>query len=369
MITYILLSIFSVSLLIQLYYVLFYFTKILRKEPKLDTNSHKAVSVIICAHNESVNLKKLLPILLSQNYHKYEIVVVNDRSYDETEDYLKELFATHSDKIKIVTVDDIPSKMDPKKYALTLGIKAAKHDYVLLTDADCVPYNNNWILQMQSHIQNDSCIVLGVSQYKKIKSLLNSFIRFETFITAIQYLSFAIKGNPYMGVGRNLMYHKSIFFDNKGFHPHMDLTGGDDDLFINKVANNTNTYVAISIESQTISIPKVHLKEWVVQKTRHLSVGKHYSKGIKFSLFSIYFSNLLFIFISPFLLFQIDFFLFVVYAILFRWILIMVIFGLIIKKLRFNFDVWIVPFFDILYPIYQTIIGINARFTKKVKWR
>ncbi len=354
---------------VQLYFYLFYFIKLARFKTQVDTQTHRPISVIVCAHNEYENLKKLIPLLLVQNYHQYEIVIVNDRSYDATEDYLKEKMSLFKDKIKIVTIEDIPTKMDAKKYALTLGIKAAKYDYVLLTDADCVPYNNNWILQMQAHATKEPCIVLGISQYEVRNSFLNSFIRFETFFTALQYLSFAIKGKPYMGVGRNLMYHKSIFFDNKGFHPHMDTTGGDDDLFIAKVATASNTFVAIDIESQTISTPKTSISEWFTQKKRHLSVGKYYSNSMKLRLSLLYISNLFILIFGCGLFFQSEFYIYILYSILVRYILQFAIFGIVAKKLRYNLQMWLLPFFDILYPIYIVVLGTNARFTKKVKWK
>lgn len=354
---------------VQYFFILYYFIKLARVKINTDTQTHRPISVIVCAHNEYENLKKLVSQLLLQNYHQFEIVIVNDRSYDLTEDFIKEQIVLFKDKIKLVTVEEIPSKMDAKKYALTLGIKAAKYDYVLLTDADCVPYNNNWILQMQAHATNEPCIVLGISQYEAQNGFLNNFIRYETFFTALQYMSFALRGKPYMGVGRNLLYHKSVFFDNKGFHPHMDTTGGDDDLFIAKVANKNNTFIAINIESQTVSTPKKTYSEWFVQKKRHLSVSKYYETGIKCRLGMLYFSNLAILILGCVLLFQSEYYIYILYSILLRYVLQIAVFGVVAKKLRYNLQMWLLPLFDLLYPIYIIVIGTNARFTKKVKWK
>src|SRR5690606_33778770 len=121
-----------------------------------------------------------------------------------------------------------------KKYGLTLGIKAASHEWILLTDADCRPNSRRWIRSMSRYFDEDTQFVLGFSPYRATAGLLNLFIRFETMLTAIQYFSFGWLGNPYMGVGRNLAYRKSKFLEEKGFNNFLHVTGGDDDLFVNQ---------------------------------------------------------------------------------------------------------------------------------------
>src|SRR5690606_12086614 len=105
-----------------------------------------------------------------------------------------------------------------KKYAITLGIKAAKYDWILLTDADCRPNTNQWINAISSRFVGDKDFVLAYSAYEQRAGFLNLFIRFETLFTAIQYIAYALAGNPYMGVGRNLAYRKAVFLENKGFN-------------------------------------------------------------------------------------------------------------------------------------------------------
>ena len=132
------LSCFGVFLALQLFFWLFFFTALAAHKEQYETEGHKPISVIICAHNELENLRRLIPVLIQQNYHDYEIIIINDRSFDETEDFLKEQILLHK-KLKVVTVENVPVKMDPKKYALTLGIKAATHEHLLFSDADCIP--------------------------------------------------------------------------------------------------------------------------------------------------------------------------------------------------------------------------------------
>jgi len=177
-----------------------------------------------------------------------------------------------------------------KKYPLSIGIREAKHEIILLTDADCVPASEHWIEKMQNGYDENIEIVLGYGAYHKRKGLLNKLIRFETFHTALQYLSYALAGIPYMGVGRNLSYKKSLFIRNKGFSSINHIPGGDDDLFINKTATKKNTAVVIDPDAITRSIPKTTWGGWLRQKSRHYSTAKFYKPKHKF-LLGLYFAT------------------------------------------------------------------------------
>ena len=155
---------------------------------------------------------------------------------------------------------------------------------LLLTDADCEPVGANWISSMVKNYETNTEIVLGYGPYKKKKGLLNRIIRYDTFFVAMQYLSFAAAGMPYMGVGRNLSYRRSMFFRNKGFTSHYKVVSGDDDLFINQVASKKNTRIAIDPESFMYSDAKTDFKGWIRQKLRHMSAGKLYKPKFKIIL-------------------------------------------------------------------------------------
>jgi len=252
------------------------------------------ISVLICAKNEAENLKLFLPSIINQDYTKFEIVLINDASHDSTLEVM-ESFAQKHNNIKIVNVKNIEAFWGNKKYALTLGIKAATNDYLLFTDADCKPLSNYWIKEMASYFTKDNSIVLGYGAYNKIKnSFLNKLIRYETLLTAVQYFSFAKLGMPFMGVGRNLAYHRSEFFKANGFIKHIDVRSGDDDLFINEVANTKNTSICYSKESFTISKPKITFGAWFRQKRRHVSTANRYQFKHKALLALFYVSQFLF---------------------------------------------------------------------------
>jgi cellulose synthase/poly-beta-1,6-N-acetylglucosamine synthase-like glycosyltransferase len=242
------------------------------------------VSVIICARDEAANLAKNLPGSLVQKYSTtHEVIVVEDNSFDESKYILEEYQRTFK-HLHIVQLKQEARFIPGKKFPLTVGIKTAKYEVVLLTDADCVPASEFWIEKMQEGYKDDVEIVLGYGAYHKKKGFLNKLIRWETFHTALQYLSYAKAGFAYMGVGRNLSYKKSVFFRHKGFSSHNHIASGDDDLFINKAATKKNTAIVIDKAAFTLSGAAESWKEWRRQKKRHLSAGRYYKAYIKILL-------------------------------------------------------------------------------------
>ena len=280
---WIVLAVFSVAFLIQLaYYLLVYLRLPFYKAVPLAC-SGAGVSVIICAKNEEKNLERFLPLILEQDHPNFEVVVVNDSSSDQTEDLLIQLSARYK-HLRYTSIPANDKFMRGKKLALTIGLKSALFDRVILTDADCYPASNQWLNRMASNMNDEKRIVLGYGGYERHKGVLNTLIRYETVFTAIQYLSFAIKGKPYMGVGRNLAYDKSLFFENKGFARHYHLLSGDDDLFVNENATGINTAVELSREAYTLSVPEASYRAWIKQKKRHISAGGLYRRSSRIRL-------------------------------------------------------------------------------------
>jgi len=275
--------VYFMAFAIQILYWLLIYSRIIFYKPVPSKIRKKPVSVIICARNEEENLRKNLPLILTQKYPDFEVIVINDCSTDDTEDYLDELKEQYP-ALKITKIKEDRKFKHGKKLAVTIGIKAANHEFLLFTDADCRPESDLWINHMMRNLSPEISIVLGYGGYSEHKGLLNTLVRFETFYIAIQFLSYALTGFPYMGVGRNLAYRKSLFFDNKGFARHSHLISGDDDLFVNEVANRNNTRIEISPESHTRSESKKTWKEWYFQKKRHLTTGPDYKILTKFLL-------------------------------------------------------------------------------------
>lgn len=278
----ILLGLIAVSFIVQVFYNLKYFLSA-TKGKKGEGESPDGVSVIVCARNEEANLMELIPIIMEQEFRKFQLIVVNDSSWDDTADILKALQVSYPE-MHVIEINEDKQMMQGKKFALTLGIKAAMYDVVLLTDADCRPTSRHWIAEMTKGIGERKEIGLGFSGYKKYPGYLNKLIRFDAFITGLNYLGFAKNGKPYMGVGRNLCYTKTAFFRIGGFRTHYKLASGDDDLFVKEASTSRNTQNVFHYDAQTISEPHKTWAKWSFQKKRHFTTAPLYKAGVKFSL-------------------------------------------------------------------------------------
>ena len=296
-------------------------------------------------------------------------MLINDASHDETLEVM-ETFKRKYNNIKIVDVKNVEAFWGNKKYALTLGIKASKNDYLLFTDADCKPLSKYWIQNMSSHFNNQKSVILGYGAYTKIKkSLLNKLVRFETLVTAIQYFSFAKLGMAYMGVGRNLAYTKKEFFNANGFINHIQVRSGDDDLFINQVTTKFNTAICYTKSSITTSNPKTTFKDWFKQKRRHVSTAKYYKLKHKVLLTLIYCTQFLFWVLAI-----------ILFATLFNWQIVLslfllrlsvqyIVYGFSAKKLEETDLLFLLPFLEVFLIISQLTIFINNLISKPNHWK
>ncbi|MBF6651644.1 glycosyl transferase family 2 [Flavobacterium columnare] len=359
---------FLTVVVIQIIYYLFVFGKFSFTKPQESKEKHISVSVIVCAKNEEENLTKLIPLLAKQNYPNYEIVIIDDASYDNTR-FLVEDLQKEIPNLKLVKVENNEAFWGNKKFALTLGIKAASKEYLLFTDADCFPNSENWIKEMSSHFTMHKTIVLGYGAYEKKPSFLNKLIRFETLLTATQYFSWAKLGKPYMGVGRNLAYKREEFFRTNGFINHIKVRSGDDDLFINEAANNSNTTICFSTDSFTYSVPKQTFGEWFTQKRRHASTAKLYKAFDKNQLALFYLSQFFF-FTTPITLLAMQYqWIIVLSAIAVRYLSSWISLGFSAGKLEEKDVIYWYPILEIILIFTQLNVFIRNLISKPVTWK
>ncbi|MGB0891839.1 MAG: glycosyltransferase [Flavobacteriaceae bacterium] len=352
---------------IQIIYYLCFLSFAFSNNKEVKRKHHIPISVVICCKNEAENLHKYLPSVIEQNYNDFEIVLINDASSDNTLEIMESFQSKHSN-IKIVNVENNEAFWGNKKYALTLGIKAAKHEHLLFTDADCKVLSNNWITKMSNQFSENKSIVLGYGKYKVEKySLVNLLVRFETLLTAIQYFSYAKLGSPYMGVGRNLAYTKTEFFKTNGFIKHMNIKSGDDDLFIQDAANKKNTAICSSFDSFTESEAPSTLNELFRQKRRHISTANYYKFKHKFFLGLFFISKVLFYVLG------------IAYSII-NWKIGLPIFGLYFfiqyiivgysaKKLKETQILYFLPFLEVFLLLFQFTIFIANSISKPTHWK
>ncbi|MBR7155134.1 MAG: glycosyltransferase [Paludibacteraceae bacterium] len=350
-----------------------------KKQPIADNESATetpGVSVILAAHNESYNLSQFLQALLTQDWPEYEVIVVDDGSEDDTR-AIVESYMLRDKRLHMTFVPYGARVQSTKKLALTLGAKAAQYDYLLLTDADCVPESNQWIRTMMAGFRDRKDVVLGFGAYFYEKGHINRLVRFDTLFNGLHYLGAALCGHPYMGVGRNLAYRKSLFFESGGFTHMMTNRAGDDDLFVNHVATKQNTAVVLSRDSYTWSPAKKTMKEWWQQKRRHLSVSPAYRTGTKICLAlepmsrGLFYAMVIAIIVLqlPLTCFQLTIpLLAAVGLFLVRWSMQTAILNVSARRMGLHrFSMWSVLWFDITLPLVSLYMLIVPQ-RKNNKW-
>lgn len=326
------------------------------------------VTVIIAARNESDNLFHNLPLILQQNYPEFEVIVVNHQSIDESYHILN-AFKMQYPNLRVVEVERSRHLAAGKKLPLTLGIKAAKYEHFIFTDADCQPAGNLWLSGMVSKFSEKKEIVIGYGPYIAEKGLLNKIIRFDTAFIAMNYFSFALSRMPYMAVGRNLAYTRSSFDAVSGFKSHYAVSSGDDDLFIQEAARKRNYAIQIDPKTYCYSKAKTTWQSWRQQKARHYSTSAHYNV-IKKAMLGIYPLTLLMLWISfVILLFDAEY----------RWIT-LACFGLVaivkwwiqgrcLAKLQAKGFIALLPLLDLLYAVLIPAMYYTAEKSNVSRWK
>ena len=359
-----LLIIFAGTFLLQLTHFLVFFIRMTQKQKPVVVEKLQPVSIIIAARNEEQNLLKFLPKIFEQDYPEFEIIVVNDRSWDKSIDVLQ-AFALKHNNLHLVEIPDHEKDGFAKKFAITLGIKAAKHELLVFIDADCYPNSKNWLKEMTSRHTGSKNLILGASPYLREKGLLNKVIRFDTAQIAVQYLSLAKAGIPYMGVGRNLSYTREVYNSVRGFKSHYHIPSGDDDLFVNQAGTKKNTTVVFSEEAITFSIPQKTFTGWWQQKKRHLTTGKHYKTFHKF-LLTLYPASLVIMYVLlSFLLVMHNWWYIALGIVGFRMLLQMIIFSRPFSVMGSRDLILLAPFLEIVLLIVNPILLFSKKKTKK----
>jgi poly-beta-1,6-N-acetyl-D-glucosamine synthase len=332
-------------------------------------NDLPPASVIVCARNEANTIKKNITLIMEQEYPVFEVIVVDDCSWDSTPTVLKEM-VKELPRMKVLEIKEDEVYKHGKKLALTIGIKSAQYEHLVFIDADCFPASKNWLMQIMEVFDEKTEIVLGYGAYVKGKGLINRMIQMDTFRIGLQYLSLTVAGMPYMGIGRNLAYRKSLFLKQKGFAPYSQIPSGDDDLFVNKCATRYNTRIAVSKDCISFSEPKKTLGDWVRQKRRHVSTAQYYRPFSKFILALITFYQYFFWISSIALLFSYRF-RFIALGIIgayiiIQWIIQWKAMNRMGEKKLFIYSLlleWLLLFF--FYPL----VAISNLLFKQVEWK
>ena len=267
----------GIFFLIQSYYHLgLYRNLYLHSRKEKEESETPPLSVILVAKDEASDLRKNLPAILEQDYSSFEVIVIYDQSAgDECEDVLKILQEKYP-HLHHSFIPDSARYISHKKLGITMGIKASHHEWLVFTEPNCAPTSNQWLRKMARNFTSDTDIVLGYSNYEKGKGWFNRKITFDTLLNSMRYLGMAINGHPYMGCGRNMAYRKSLYYQQKGFASHLNLQRGEDDIFVNQMANGKNTKVEASAESVIRISTPLYKKSWREEKLSYTMTSRYY---------------------------------------------------------------------------------------------
>lgn len=332
-----------------------------KSDPKPSANQ-PPFSIVIAARNEEQNLRKLIPQLLNQDYRDFEIIIALDRCSDESLQYLNSL---SSEKIHALSIDKVPSEWNSKKFALNQACNKASCEFLVYTDADCIPASSNWLSSISAMIDDSIDIVIGISPYQHTRFFLSRYVQFEAFMTAFFYVAFGLRGNPYMAVGRNLSIRRSFFYKMDGYDNIKSIKGGDDDLFIQQHATKVNTKMMLGKESLVYTFPETSWRSYFKQKLRHFSVGHQYKWSHKTLLSVIHITHLLFfVTILPVISFKNS-----LWLVLFYLFTKLVSYRFAASKMGININYMLLPLVDMLYAVLTPVISLWSKLVKDITWK
>ncbi|MBD2766514.1 glycosyltransferase [Hymenobacter sp. BT664] len=365
--------------LVQGFYAAYFFWSFARRAPEPLASAPgpdtEPVSIVVCARNELENLRRLLPLLLEQDYPPgFEIILIDDRSADDTYLYAQQLVQYYAPRLRLVTISSTPEGFAPKKYALTLGIKATRYQRLLFTDADCIPATNQWLRLMQRGFANygrqPADLVVGYSAYTEAPGFLNQLIRYETLVTAAQYLSFAWRGWPYMGVGRNLAYTRGCFTATKGFASHIRQLSGDDDLLVqDAVRQGQRVAVVADPSAHTLSEPAPTWGGWWHQKRRHLSAGRAYRLADRLRIGIFMTANGLFYGSAIALVFSPNNWVPLAVVCTLRTLFVGGVYARLSRRLHQPVTVGLLPVLDAVYFFQYLALGVSLFLNRTLRWK
>lgn len=358
---------FCLTVFIQLVFLANYHLRLLFFKKQSETTKLPALSIVVCARNEEDNLFKNLPSILNQDYPTFEVIVVNDMSIDESK-HILQAYQKQYPNLRIIEMEKNRHRKFGKKMPLTIGIKGATHEHVVMIDADCYPAGKYWLKSLVSNYTEGKEIVIGYGPYEKEKGFLNKLIRFDTAMIAVSYMSLTLAKRPYMAVGRNMSYTKKRFFEVDGFKNHYHIQSGDDDLFIKDAATKTNVAIDLNPESFVYSHPKKTWRDWVNQKQRHFTTAPGYRLINKLLLGILPASMFLMLLSFIILLFNYKWWWIVAGILFIRYLIFWSVQGALFKKLASRDLIWWIPVLELIHFIVMPFIYYSTDRSEASKW-
>ena len=375
--TYIILGLLTLAAAVQLIFYLAYYMHPLRhmraeQEGRVHrSDARPPVSVIVYANNESESLRRNLDAFLTQEYPEFEVIVVNDGSSDESEQVLSD-FQERYANLYHTFVAEGARNLSRRKLALTLGIKAAKHDVVLLTNANCHPASPRWIETVARNFTDKTQLVVGHTRFERQSGPGQRFIAFDLLLRSLRIYGYTLSHTPYVADGSNLAYRKSLFFENKGFAKYMHLHIGDDDLFVNQVATRRNTKLELAPESHMIATYERNAEGWRYLKRCSAFTASFVRSGAKWlfpvetwSRYLFYAASLLLVALALVPPINVALLATAITAIVVRLVLTALFWSVASRRLasrRLTLSPWL---YELLTPVADLLFHASSRFNRK----
>lgn len=239
------------------------------------SNELPSISVVIYCHNHAAQLDRNLEAFLTQEYPDYEVIVVDDNSTDISEDILKSLSVKYPHLYHTFT-PKTARYISRKKLSLTIGIKAAKNEWIFLTGADCRPKSSQWLAKMARNCTGQTDLILGYANYEPSSTMLSTISQYDRLNKTIHNYGKVITGDfAISGDGCNMGFRKSVYVKNNGFQKNLLFKRGEDILFVNEISKYGNTRVELSEEAQILQENEASLKSWITENVYETETNRH----------------------------------------------------------------------------------------------
>ena len=349
------------TLLYKIYFVQIFLQY---KDPSNSVKPQINTSLFLVAiKNESLQIEEFLSNLeVIHNRTQNCCIIIDDYSDDLEYEKTKEIIS----KFEWVKLIQSKSKKG-KKHALRQVFLSYPENNFILLDADCRPISHEWLTQMQSQL-NSNDIVLGYGPFFKENSFLNKLIRFEASWIAAQYFGYALRGIPYMGVGRNMAVKSTLYNILDKSIKGKEIQSGDDDMLVQALQKDSNVGIVTTKESFVYSKAESTYTSYLNQKRRHISTSSYYKPVHKALLGGIAICQILF---YPVLFISIFYLTTKVWLSLFliKWLSSWYYFYAISKRLDEHDLKNIGPFMEIIYSFHLIILALSSFARRTVQWK
>lgn len=346
-----------------------------KKRTPTTSNNKQGVSVIIVTNNSADALKTGLLQILEQDYPLFEVVVVNENSTDDTEFVLYVLKKNYSN-LTVINLGRNDNNFESYKFSLSIGIRSAKYSYCLLTNVSCTPQGYNWLDKMMEPVNNNNqCkIVTGmVSREKSKYGLLNAIVRYDESLSCVNLISYTNLGNAYTSCGMNMIYEKDFFISHGGFIAQYTKMCSQEDYFVHRFSNKKNTATVVDNEAKLL-LPPINSFGTFCRTKFATSLSHKALKGSsKVLLATLPLSSFLFYVLLGILFFFSFPWQYILIFIVAKWISQIVFSTKQRRKTSAKKIVWVAPFMEIFFFLFNFIIRVRVLFyrkkEKKIRWK